>query len=121
MRDHPSHPRSIALFDVQQYSCKACSMKTTIDLPEDLLRRAKAEAALRGRKLRELVAEGLLLRLAMKEATPPDSGPAAPLLRKFDVLPLIKRRSGAPRLKVTPTRIHELEMEAEMERHEASL
>ncbi|WP_042726106.1 hypothetical protein [Chthoniobacter flavus] len=35
-------------------------MKTTIDLPEDLLRRAKAEAALRGRKLRELFLEGIL-------------------------------------------------------------
>lgn len=35
-------------------------MKTTIDLPEDLLRRVKAEAALRGRKLRELVQEGIL-------------------------------------------------------------
>ena len=35
-------------------------MKTTIDLPDDLLRRAKAEAALRGRKLRELVLEGIV-------------------------------------------------------------
>jgi hypothetical protein len=35
-------------------------VKTTIDLPEDLLRRAKAEAALRGRKLRELFLEGIL-------------------------------------------------------------
>ncbi|MCC6738869.1 MAG: hypothetical protein IT452_07465 [Planctomycetia bacterium] len=36
-------------------------MKTTIDLPDDLFRRAKAEAALRGRKLRELVETGLRL------------------------------------------------------------
>jgi hypothetical protein len=35
-------------------------VKATIDLPEDVLRRAKAEAALRGRKLRELVLEGIL-------------------------------------------------------------
>jgi hypothetical protein len=35
-------------------------MKTTIDLPEGLLRRAKAEAAMRGKKLRELVAEGIV-------------------------------------------------------------
>jgi hypothetical protein len=35
-------------------------MKTTVDLPEDVLRRAKAEAALRGRKFRELVLEGIL-------------------------------------------------------------
>jgi hypothetical protein len=36
-------------------------MKTTIEVPDDLYRRAKAEAALRGRKLRELVEEGLRL------------------------------------------------------------
>jgi hypothetical protein len=34
-------------------------MKTTVDLPDELYRRAKAEAALRGQKLRELIAEGL--------------------------------------------------------------
>ena len=35
-------------------------MKTTVDLPDELYRRAKAEAALRGQKFRELVAEGLI-------------------------------------------------------------
>jgi len=35
-------------------------VKATVDLPEEVLRRAKAEAALRGRKLRELVLEGIL-------------------------------------------------------------
>jgi hypothetical protein len=36
-------------------------MKTTIEVPDELYRRAKAEAALRGRKLRDLVEEGLRL------------------------------------------------------------
>ena len=34
-------------------------MKTTIELPDELFRRAKATAALRGRKLKDLVEEGL--------------------------------------------------------------
>jgi len=34
-------------------------MKTTVELPDDLYRKAKAEAALRGRKLKDLIAEGL--------------------------------------------------------------
>jgi hypothetical protein len=34
-------------------------MKTTVELPDELYRRAKAEAALRGRKLKDLVEEGL--------------------------------------------------------------
>jgi hypothetical protein len=38
-------------------------MKTTVELPDDLYRQAKAEAALRGRKFRELVEEGLRLAL----------------------------------------------------------
>jgi len=36
-------------------------MKTTVELSEQLFRRAKAEAALRGRKLKDLVEEGLRL------------------------------------------------------------
>ena len=34
-------------------------MKTTVDLPDDLLRRAKAKAAMQGKKLRELLQDGL--------------------------------------------------------------
>ena len=36
-------------------------MKTTIEVPEELYRRAKALAALQGRKLKDLVEEGLRL------------------------------------------------------------
>ena len=45
-------------------------MKTTIEVSDDLYRRAKAEAALRGRKLKDLVAEGLLLVLETPRQTP---------------------------------------------------
>ena len=34
-------------------------MRTTVDLPDELYRRAKAEAALRGHNLKDLVEEGL--------------------------------------------------------------
>ncbi len=36
-------------------------MKTTVELPDPLYRQAKAEAALRGRKLKDLIEEGLRL------------------------------------------------------------
>jgi hypothetical protein len=39
------------------------AMKTTIELPDELYRQAKAQAALRGRKLKDLVEEGLRLAL----------------------------------------------------------
>jgi hypothetical protein len=44
-------------------------MKTTVEVSDDLYRRAKSEAALRGRKLKDLVEEGL--RLVLK--TPRES------------------------------------------------
>lgn len=43
-------------------------MKTTIEVPDALYRRAKAEAALRGRPMKELVEEGLRLVLARSTA-----------------------------------------------------
>jgi hypothetical protein len=49
-------------------------MRTTVDIPEDLLRRAKSEAALSGRKLKDLVEEGLRLVLEKEEKTPAETG-----------------------------------------------
>jgi hypothetical protein len=43
-------------------------MKTTIELPDAIYRQAKAEAALRGRRLKDLIEEGLRLVL---DAPPP--------------------------------------------------
>ena len=45
-------------------------MKTTIEMPDDLYRAAKAEAALRGRKLKDLIEEGLRLVLASSRQHP---------------------------------------------------
>ncbi len=55
------------------YLCFNAFMRTTIDLSDDLFRRAKAEAALRGRKLKDLVEDGL-----RRVLDQPDS-PTAPL------------------------------------------
>jgi hypothetical protein len=46
-------------------------VKTTFDLPDPLLRRAKAVAAAQGRPLRDLVAEAIEARLAAPPAPPP--------------------------------------------------
>ncbi len=47
-------------------------MKTTVELSDDLFRRAKAHAALRGRKFKDLVEEGL-----RRVLESPDAAPAA--------------------------------------------
>ena len=59
--------------------CAAISMRTTVDLADELYRRAKAEAAVRGCNFKDLVEEGLrrLLRApqpktsAERQAGPP--------------------------------------------------
>jgi hypothetical protein len=48
-------------------------MRTTVDLPDELFRRAKAEAALRGQKLKDLIEEAL--RLALSAPPPSDVPP----------------------------------------------
>lgn len=62
-------------------------MKTTVELSDDLYRRVKAEAALRGRKLKDLIEEGLWLVLE----TPPARRRQPSLAR------LMKRARGAVR------------------------
>jgi hypothetical protein len=57
-------------------------MKTTVDLPEQLLRRAKAAAAMRGKKLRELVQDGLERVLA----EPDRGGEKGPFVSAFDLM-----------------------------------
>ena len=47
---------------------KELNMKTTIELSDELFRKVKAEAALRGRKLKDLVEEGLRLVLETPRA-----------------------------------------------------
>ena len=49
-------------------------MRTTVDIPDELFRRAKVEAALHGRTLKDLVEEGLRLVIEKKlPETPPEA------------------------------------------------
>lgn len=59
-------------------------MKTTIEVPDDLYRRAKAEAALRGRRLKDLIEEGLHLVLDEPRET----------VRRRDLAELMKDACG---------------------------
>jgi hypothetical protein len=67
-------------------------VKTTIDLPEEVLRRAKAEAALSGRKLRELFLEGIIRVLDHPEA--PESIPRKAAARFADGCGIVESGVG---------------------------
>ena len=54
-----------------------CAMKTTVEVSDDHYRRAKAEAALQGRKLKDLIEEGLRLVLEGPRKTRRRRSPAA--------------------------------------------
>ena len=74
-------------------------MKTTVEIPDDLYRRAKAEAALRGRELKDLVEEGLRLVLEAPRKAHRPSNLAALMKRTCGVVdfrsPRSRRESGA--------------------------
>ena len=80
-------------------------MRTTLVVDDDLYRRAKSKAALEGRKVTELVEEGL--RLVLRER------PSGKMRRRRVRLPLVARPAGAPRFNLTPERLLALERAAE--------
>jgi len=64
------------------------AMKTTLELPDDLLRRTKAAAALRGIPMRDLVAEALERELG--ERQPPTWRKLAGKAKRLDTRPVKK-------------------------------
>lgn len=82
-------------------------MKTTLDLPEDLVREMKFRAVREGRKLRD-VAEEVFRRGLAAPAKPSQAGG-----RHRVKLPLIPAPAGAKSFELSGDRLLELEMEAE--------
>jgi hypothetical protein len=72
-------------------------MKTTIEVPDGLYRKAKAMAALRGRKLKDLVEEGLRLVVETPHKAPRQRGLAELMARARGVVD-----SGVPDLASNP-------------------
>lgn len=95
-------------------------MRTTIDVPEDLLRRAKAAAALRGMTLKDWVTEAIRVALHgpvrnVAEAEP-SYGEDEQVLGEGCVFPFIRGEGGPALRDLTPERVHEILEEEEVER-----
>ena len=80
-------------------------MKTTIDLPEDLVREMKFRAVREGRKLRDVAEE--VFRRGLAAPAP------SPGIRHRVKLPLIHTPPGSMPFDLSGERLLELEMEAE--------
>ena len=73
-------------------------MRTTFDLPDELMKRAKIAAVERGVTLRDLMAEGL--RHVLKEKKPQ--------ARRELKLPVVKMAADAPLLRMSPQQLKKL-------------
>jgi hypothetical protein len=89
-------------------------MKTTLDLPDDLMRAVKLRAVEENRKLKELIADLLRRGLAQE--------PGRPAIRRRVRLPLIECAHAArPEEEMTPERVAEVLLDEEASDHGASL
>jgi len=97
-------------------------MKTTLDLPSDLVQEIKVRAVNEGRKLKDVATD--LLRAAL--APPPQSG-SVPTAAVPKTLPIIKARSAPPAIAANLTAqefsdwIKQADLELEVERYETAL
>jgi hypothetical protein len=94
-------------FDSELESWKAGTMKTTIDLPEELVREMKFRAVREGRKLREVAEE--VFRRGLAAPAPA----RAPGERHRVKLPIVPAPAGSKPFKISGKRLLELELEAE--------
>jgi len=86
-------------------------MKTTIDLPPDLVRSLKIRAVNEGRKLKDLAADLLHRGLALP-VEPPSPLPLKPrIVIQADGLPVVRCAANAPARRMTTDELLSLEQE----------
>jgi len=83
-------------------------MKTTIDIPDELLRRAKARAALDGMKLKDLITRYVEQGLSQSKGTS-----IKPLRRRRSELPVARAATGRPLPALTNAEIYRILEEEE--------
>ena len=96
-------------------------MKTTLDLPDALVKQVKLRAVREGRKLKDAVADLLRKGLAVvADAAPDTRGPVITTDKKTG-LPVIEcKQAAAPEEEMTPERVANILLAQEMEWHHAA-
>ena len=90
-------------------------MKTTLELPDDLVRAVKILAVEEGKKLKDMVADLLRSGLAQKRGAP------APIRRRLE-LPLVEcAHEARPGEEMTPERVADVLLEEEAGAHRDAL
>ena len=84
---------------LNQQTGKLADMKTTFDLPEELVREMKLRAVMQGRTLRDLAADFICQGLGLAAPRPPQAPPSGSIVQLTpDGLPVIRCRADAPAL-----------------------
>lgn len=90
-------------------------MKTTLDLPDDLMRDIKIRAVKENRKLKNAIADLLRRGLSQKTEKPPE-------VRHRAKLPLVQcAHEARPEEEMLPERVAEVLLEEESDKHRAPL
>ena len=90
---------SDSTFAGNQQTDKLAFMKTTLDLPDELVREMKLRAVMQGRTLRDLAADFIRQGLGLTATRPPQAPPAdSPVHVGSNGLPVIRCRADAPAL-----------------------
>jgi len=89
-------------------------MKTTLDLPDALMKQVKLRAVREGRKLKDTVAELLHIGLA-ESRKPKPSGTAKPVMDKSLGIPVLMGCKATPETEMTPDRVAEILLRQEVE------
>ncbi len=91
-------------------------MKTTFDLPDELVREVKMRALLQGRTVKDLVAEFLREGLEMVPARPPKKSPTSERVEvKESGLPVIRCRADAAAARMSVEALLKLEQATQTE------
>ena len=96
-------------------------MKTTLELPDDLLKQVKFRALRDGRKLKDAVAD--LLRKGLSVAMETDAEHDEPVVTtdRMTSLPLIEcKKTAAPQQELTPQRVADILLAQETSWHHAA-
>jgi hypothetical protein len=96
-------------------------MKTTLDLPDVLIKQVKLHAIHQGRKLKDAVADLLRQGLAVATKAEPDVTAPAVIKDKQTGLPLVRcKKTASPQEELTPERVAEILLTQETDWHHAA-
>ena len=91
-------------------------MKTTLDLPDELIREVKLRAVVQGRTVKDLVAEFLRQGLGIAPPMQPEKLPAGSMVKIGERgLPVIRCRPQAPATRMSAEELLNLEQETQAE------